>query len=59
MPAEQKILDAVLARLHTLGFTGQVVEHQPCVGSGRYRPDALVRLERGDDKTLHTVEVKT
>ena len=56
---KQKILGAVLTRLRALGFTGKVVEHQPQVGSGRYRPAALVRLGRGDDKTLYTVEVKT
>lgn len=58
-PAEQKILDAVLARLNVLGLAGEVIEHQPQLGGGRYRPDALVRLGRGDDKTLYTVEVKT
>ena len=57
--AEQKILDAVLARLNALGLTGEVVELQPQVGSGRYRPDAWVRLGRGEEKTVYTVEIKT
>jgi hypothetical protein len=59
LPTEQKILDDVLARLRVLGVEGEIVEHQPQVGSGRYRPDALVRLARGDEKVLYTVEVKT
>ncbi|MCY7387240.1 MAG: hypothetical protein LH481_04120 [Burkholderiales bacterium] len=59
IPADKKVLDAVLARLRALGLTGEAVEHQPRVETGRYRPDALVRLGHGEDQTLYTVEVKT
>lgn len=55
--AEQNLLNMVLARLHTLGVSGEIVELQPAMGRG-HRPDALVRLRRGNEDTLVTVELK-
>jgi len=56
--AEQDLLDAVLARLNTLGVDGDVVERKPKMGRGHTGPDALVRLRRGKENVLVAVEVK-
>jgi len=56
--AKQNLLDTVLARLRTLGVQGEIVEREPNMGRGHARPDALVRLKRGNDDVLVTVEVK-
>ena len=55
---KQNLLDTVLARLRTLGVQGEIVEREPNMGRGHARPDALVRLKRGNDDVLVTVEVK-
>jgi hypothetical protein len=58
LATEQKLLDDVLARLRGLGVEGEIVEYQPTIGRAHDRPDALVRLKRGTDDALFTVEVK-
>ncbi len=55
---EQNLLDAVLARLRTLGVQGEIVEREPNMGRRHTRPDALVRLKRGNEDVLVAVEVK-
>ena len=56
--AENRLLDTVLARLNTLGVQAEVIEREPNMGHGHTRPDALVRLKRGNANTLVAVEVK-
>lgn len=56
--AQQKLLNDVLARLRMLGVQGDIVEREPNMGRGHTRPDALVRLRRGTEDVLVTVEVK-
>lgn len=56
--AEQNLLDIVLARLRTLGVEGEIVAREPNIGRGHTRADALVRLRRGAEDVLVTVEVK-
>lgn len=48
----------MLARLPTLGVQGEIVEREPNMGRGHTRPDALVRLKRGNEDVLVAVEVK-
>lgn len=55
---EQNLLDAVLARLRTLGVQGEIVEREPNMGRRHTGPDALVRLKRGNEDVLVAVEVK-
>ncbi len=55
---EKNLLDTVLARLRTLGVQGEIVEREPNVGRGNARPDALVRLQRGNHDVLVNVDVK-
>jgi hypothetical protein len=55
---EQKLLDDVLARLRGLGVEGEIIEREPKIGRAHYRPDALIRLKRGTDNALFTVEIK-
>jgi hypothetical protein len=52
------LLDDVLARLRGLGVEGEIVEHEFVTGRDHDRPDALVRLRRGPEDALFTVEVK-
>ena len=55
---EHQLLDDVLERLRGLGIEGDVVEREPKFGRAQDGPDALVRLRRGADEMLFTVEVK-
>ena len=55
---EQTLLNDVLARLRTLGVQGDIVEREPNMGRGHTGPDALVRLRRGTEDVLVTVELK-
>lgn len=54
---EQKLLDDVLARLRGLGVEGEIIEREPKIGRAQHRPDALIRLKRGTDDALFTVEI--
>ena len=54
----QNLLEAVLARLPTLGVQGEIVQREPNMGRGHTRPDALVRLKQGNEDVLVAVEVK-
>ena len=56
--AKQNLLNDILTRLRTLGVQGEIVEREPNMGRGHNRPDALVRLKRGNEDVLVTVEVK-
>ncbi len=58
MIIELQIINAALERLRALGLQGEIVEREPNMGHGHTRPDALIRLKRGNEDLLLAVEVK-